>query len=59
VEPSASPVENRINALKEVHESGINTYVFISPILPFLTDWKDIIKKTQNHVDYFLFEKQG
>lgn len=56
VEPSASPVENRINALKEVHESGIRTYVFISPILPFLTDWKDIINKTQDYADYFMFE---
>ena len=38
VEPAASPVKNRINALKEVHECGIKTYIFISPILPHLTD---------------------
>ncbi|WP_414469732.1 radical SAM protein [Methanobacterium sp. ACI-7] len=56
VEPAASPVENRINALKEIHEVGIKTYVFISPILPFLTDWKDIIENTRNYADYFMFE---
>lgn len=56
VEPSASPVEDRIKALKEIHESGIKTYVFISPILPFLTDWKDIVNNTQDHTDYFRFE---
>lgn len=56
VEPGASSVQNRINALKEIHESGIKTYVFISPILPFLTDWKDIIEKTRVYADYFSFE---
>mgnify|MGYP000935697812 CR=1 FL=1 len=56
VEPAASPIEKRINALKEVHESGIQTYVFISPILPYLTDWKDIIEKTGEYADFFSFE---
>jgi DNA repair photolyase len=56
VEPAAKPVKNRINALKEIHEAGIKTYVFISPILPYLTDWKDIIEKTRDHADYFMFE---
>ncbi|MGF7117654.1 radical SAM protein [Methanobacterium oryzae] len=56
VEPGASPVKNRINALKEVHEARIKTHVFISPILPFLTDWKEIIEKTRDYVDYFMFE---
>lgn len=56
VEPAASPVKNRVNALKEVHEAGIKTYVFISPILPYLTDWEDIIRKTRDYADYFMFE---
>ena len=56
VEPSASPIKNRINALKEFHEAGIKTYVFISPILPYLTDWEDIIQKTRDYADYFMFE---
>ena len=56
VESRAKPVKNRINALKEVHEAGIKTYVFISPILPYLTDWKNIIEKTRDYTDYFMFE---
>lgn len=56
VEPGASSIEKRIKALKEIHESGIKTYVFISPILPFLTEWKDIIEKTQEYADYYSFE---
>lgn len=40
IEPFASAVENRIKALEKLKENGIPTYVFIGPILPFLTDWK-------------------
>lgn len=56
VEPLASSVEKRINAVKELKKAGINTFVFISPILPELTDWKGIINKTKNFVDEFWFE---
>ncbi|MGZ7068317.1 MAG: radical SAM protein [Methanobacterium sp.] len=55
-EPGAKPVKNRINTLRKIQESGIKTYVFISPILPFLTDWKNIIKKTHKYADYFMLE---
>lgn len=56
VEPHASPIPKRINALKEVHKAGIKTYVFISPIFPFLTDWKTIIQETKDCADYYMFE---
>jgi DNA repair photolyase len=52
-----SPIyKKRFMALKKIHEHGIRNYLFISPILPFLTDWKSIIKNTQDYVDYFMFE---
>ncbi len=56
VEPGASSITSRLNALREVHNEGIKTYVFTSPVLPFLTDWKDIIRTTRNCADYFMFE---
>ncbi|MFC1751442.1 radical SAM protein, partial [Pseudomonadota bacterium] len=34
VEPLASSVEKRINALKELKKAGLKTFTFISPILP-------------------------
>ena len=37
-EPLASPVANRLNALKRLHDVGIHTYLFIGPILPEITD---------------------
>lgn len=46
----------RINALQALHEAGIENYVFISPIFPFLTDYKQIIKDTYKIVDFILVE---
>jgi DNA repair photolyase len=51
LEPYATPIKGRIRALEKLHDSGIDTYAFISPVLPGITDvgWimeniKDIIK---------------
>jgi len=56
VEPLASPVEKRINAVKELKKAGINNFIFLSPFFPELTDWKNIINKTKDFVDEFWFE---
>lgn len=56
VEPFASSVQNRIKALEKLKAAGIKTYVFIGPILPFLTDWKKIILETKNCSDLYMFE---
>lgn len=55
-EPFASPVENRIKALERLKEEGIRTYVFIGPIMPFLTDWKEIVLKTKHCCRFYMFE---
>jgi len=56
IEPFTSPVQNRIKALEKLKEAGIKSYVFIGPILPFLTDWKQIILKTKHCSDLYMFE---
>lgn len=56
IEPFTSPVQNRINTLKELKKAGIKTYVFIGPIMPFITDWKKIIFETNHCVDFYMFE---
>jgi DNA repair photolyase len=38
LEPKASPIEQRISALRKLHEQGIATYVFLGPIIPILTE---------------------
>ncbi|MFQ5887445.1 MAG: radical SAM protein [Candidatus Hydrothermarchaeales archaeon] len=37
-EPFASPVGERISALGEIADLGIKTWVFIGPIMPYITD---------------------
>lgn len=56
LEPFASPIERRIKALKSLHHAGIKTVVFISPILPEVTDWKEIIDKTRDFTIEYWFE---
>jgi len=56
VEPFASPVPDRIKALEKLKEAGIKSYVFIGPILPFLTDWKKIILATKHFSNLYMFE---
>jgi DNA repair photolyase len=56
VEPLASSPQRRVQALKKIKAEGLKTYVFISPILPEITDWKAIIKATKNYTDEYWFE---
>jgi len=56
IEPSTSSVQKKIEALGKLKEAGINTYVFIGPILPFFTEWKEIVCGTKNFIDSYMFE---
>ncbi len=56
IEPITSSVTDRIKALEKLYSEKINTYVFIGPIMPFLTDWKKIILETKHCVNVFMFE---
>jgi len=56
LEPHASPATSRINTLRELHNAGLKTYLFISPIFPEITDFKALIESTHSFVDKFLFE---
>ena len=37
-EPHASPVKERIEAAKRLNEAGVETWVFIAPMLPYVTE---------------------
>lgn len=56
IEPNTSSVDRRLSALRQLKESGLTTYIFIGPILPYITDYKQIIEKTKEYVDYYMFE---
>lgn len=52
----ASSIKKRLEALKILHRNNIKTTIFISPIFPEITDWKEIILKTKSFVDKYWFE---
>ena len=53
---NASTIKERMEALIELHNNGIYTVLFLSPIFPHITDWKEIIECTKNYIDEYWFE---
>ncbi len=53
---NASSINDRIDTLKELHNQGIYTILFMSPIFPYITDFKAIIERTQPFIDEYWFE---
>ena len=53
---NASTIEERLNTLRELHDNGIHTVLFMSPIFPYITEWKKIIEKSKKFVDEYWFE---
>ena len=52
----ASSIKSRLNALKELHKNGIYTVLFMSPIFPYITEWKEIMEISKEFVDEYWFE---
>jgi DNA repair photolyase len=56
LEPLASKPKERLNLVKKLKENNLNTYIFISPFFPGLTDYREIIKHSVKYTDYYMFE---
>lgn len=52
----ASTVLERLETLRTLHENGIYTILFMSPIFVGITDWKAIIETSRNFVSEYWFE---
>ncbi len=55
-EPCASSVPQRLQALKTLHGHGIATWVHISPLFPYLSDWKTLLEEARPFTGRFTFE---
>jgi DNA repair photolyase len=53
---SAPTIKSRIEAMKQVHEAGIRTTCFISPIFPGITNVFPIIEEIKDFCDYIWLE---
>ena len=56
LEPRASLPFRRFDALKACQNEGLTTHIFISPILPYITEIEQIMEMMADHVKYFSFE---
>ncbi len=52
----ASSIGKRLETIETLHENGIYTVLFMSPIFPGITDYKEIIVKTHRFVNEYWFE---
>ena len=55
-EPFASSISKRIKAMQTLHDAGIGTYLFMSPIFPGITQFSEIIERVKPFADSFYFE---
>jgi DNA repair photolyase len=56
LESGASSIEKRLNAIKTLNDEGIYTYIFLSPMFPGITDFKEIINESKLYTKEFWFE---
>lgn len=56
LEPILPSAKERYLALQKIKEAGIKAVLFISPIFPEITKWKEIIEETRSIVDEYWFE---
>ena len=53
---NASSISERLHTLKRLHNEGIYTVLFMSPIFPYITDFKAIIEKSKDFINEYWFE---
>lgn len=56
LEPNTSTVDEKINALKVLHQNGITTAIMAAPLLPGISDWQEIIVRTRAYTDAYRFD---
>ena len=53
---NASSIKERLDTLKELHNNSIHTVLFMSPIFPYITNFKEIIEISKEYIDEYWFE---
>ncbi|WP_297510339.1 radical SAM protein [Thermococcus sp.] len=55
-EPLAPVHRARVSALEELHDAGLKTYAFVSPIIPGVSDVGAVVEETRDFAGYYFFE---
>ncbi|MBT3285036.1 radical SAM protein [Candidatus Bathyarchaeota archaeon] len=58
-EPGASPIEERLDALKLFSDAGIPTYAFLGPLLPFVSElgFEDLLNRLASSVGRVIVDR--
>ncbi len=56
LEPGTASPLRRIEVLKKLHEAGIKTYLFVSPIFPEISDIPSLLDSAEGYFDEVFFE---
>ena len=56
MEPGASSIPQRLEALRQLSKHGLSTYLFLSPIFPEITDIRSLVHETAPYVEEICFE---
>lgn len=48
--------KRRIDTVRELHTHGISVYVFVSPIFPYLSDWRGVTDSVSEYANQICFE---
>lgn len=53
---NTTPIQDRLKALKKLHDEGIYTILSVSPIFPYITDFEEIIETSKDYINEYWFE---
>ena len=53
---NASSIKERLSTLRTLHENGIYTVLFMSPMFPYITNFKEIIEISKEYINEYWFE---
>ncbi len=53
---NGSSIKDRLMTLKSLHENGIKTILFVSPIFPYITNIFELVEATKDYIDEYWFE---
>ena len=57
LEPGTSTILQKLQALKTLHQAGIDTAVMAAPFLPGISQWKELLEQTAPYANVIRFDK--
>ncbi|RMF55599.1 radical SAM protein [Candidatus Woesearchaeota archaeon] len=56
IEPFSSSPSARLESLRRIHEEGVRTYLFVSPLMPGISEYQELVFASKDYVEEVMFE---